>query len=273
MSDGRVTWPAERFYWSVIEASPWSRRGALPAGLRAVLEEDLPLPDDSVHAVCAPLDGGRLVVCAVGRSALSTVEPGARMLTPEQLPPWVEGPADPAALNLLVGEFEPRAARAERTRRHAAAIAALVLTTAFVAIGLSRRAEAWASSAQAAAAETDAALARAAPRTTADQLLMEVSRARRLADAAARIRPPADASRSLAALLRAWPTEVPSRPQSLLVSEGAATVSVTVTGDAAPFLSALKPPRGWSMDEPRLNTADNLTRLTLQLRPTAGDRP
>jgi hypothetical protein len=55
-----------------------------------------------------------------------------------------------------------------------------------------------------------------------------------------------------------------------VVSEAGATVSVSVEGDPTPFLKAMKPPPGWGMDEPRLNSADKLTRLTLQLRPAIG---
>jgi hypothetical protein len=96
---------------------------------------------------------------------------------------------------------------------------------------------------------------------------MDVMRAKRLADAASQLRPPPDAAVALGAVLRAWPSGVSSKPQSLLVSESGATVSVTVQGDATPFLRAMKPPAGWTQDEPRLNSADSLTRLTLQLRP------
>ena len=51
------------------------------------------------------------------------------------------------------------------------------------------------------------------------------------------------------------------------MTEAGASVSVTVEGNAAPFLSALKPPPGWAMDEPHLSSVDALTRLTLHLSP------
>src|SRR5207253_2807129 len=99
---------------------------------------------------------------------------------------------------------------------------------------------------------------------------LELSRTRRLAESAARIIPPADAALSLESLLRAWPSSVSSKPQSLAVTESSSTISVSVEGDPTPFLKGLKPPPGWSMDEPRLNASESLTRLTLQLHPRLG---
>jgi hypothetical protein len=62
-------------------------------------------------------------------------------------------------------------------------------------------------------------------------------------------------------------SELRSANTTVAVSGSSASVSGSVEGDPAPFLKALRPPAGWTMDEPRLNRADAVTRLTMQLRP------
>jgi hypothetical protein len=262
-----VAWPAERFYWSVLEAPQWKRRGPLPEGLKVFLEEDVPVSAEGLHAVCAPMGDGRVLVCAADADSLASLEPGTITLVPETLPDFAGGALAPSALNLLVGAFEPRAVRRGRNRRQLAAAAAVLVTAGLAAVGFSRRAAVWEQASHDASAATDQVLATALPGATPESLAMDVMRAKRLAEAASQLRPPPDAALALGAVLRAWPSGVSSKPQSLLVSESGATVSVTVQGDATPFLKAMKPPAGWTQDEPRLNSADSLTRLTLQLRP------
>jgi hypothetical protein len=70
----------------------------------------------------------------------------------------------------------------------------------------------------------------------------------------------------LAELLNAWPGQVASRPQSLSLAPGAVSISVVLDDDATPFLRVFTPPTGWSVDEPRINSADSKVRLHLQLR-------
>jgi hypothetical protein len=151
---------------------------------------------------------------------------------------------------------------------HLISAAALVALAVLAMIGLVRRAAMWDRVANEAQAARGEVITQTLPGGTSDSLAMEVARLRRLAEASGRVKPAPDAAFALGSLLRAWPAAVSSKPQSLVVSEAGATVSVSVEGDATPFLKAMKPPQGWTMDEPRLNSADTVTRLTLQLRPT-----
>lgn len=262
-----VRWPPERFYWSVLHAPQWRRSGTLPPGLRAELEGDLPVPAESVHAVGVPISEGRLLVCAADAASLGEAPHETLVLTPESVPEFAVGGGrlpDPSALNLLVGAHEPRALSRARRSRHSFAMATVLLLAGLITVGLVRRATVW----DTAAADASAALGSIQPDIAPEVLAQEVARLERLRASSERIRPPADAAVTLASLLRTWPASVPSRPQTLAVTESGVSVSVALDGDATAFLKAMTPPAGWTMDEPRLNAADKITRLTLQMRPS-----
>lgn len=267
----RPTWPGDRFYWTVLDAPGLRRAGELPLGLLPLLQDDLPVELDTLHAVGVPLAEGRLAVCAAERSELATLPTGALSLTPEYLPAFLDGEGvAPERFNLLVGPFEPRPLRVARVKRHALAAGVVLLCGLLLAVGLHRRASHWrelAGDAYAAARELAQTIG---PTGKPEELATEAARVRATREVLAKAAPPPNASVSLAALLRAWPANAPSKPQSLSVSPTAVVVSVSIEGDPAAFLKAFTPPAGWAMDEPRLNSADNVTRLSLQLRPARG---
>lgn len=260
-----ATWPAERFYWTVLDAPGWKHAGELPAGLVSVLEDDIPKSEGDLHAVCVPMPGGRLAVCAADRAALAELAPTTLALTPQAVPPFVE--CDPGLFNLLAGAFEPLPLRKARLRRHALAAATILLCGVLVAAGLYRRASRWDALATSARATSTQLAAAHSPTGKPDDLATEAARLRASREVIASTAQPPDAALVLAATLQAWPARVPSKPQSIAVGPTGVTISVSLEGDAAPFLRSFTPPAGWSLDEPRLNAADKLTRLTLHMRP------
>ncbi|MFN7021600.1 MAG: hypothetical protein ACK4WH_09770 [Phycisphaerales bacterium] len=267
----RLTWPAERFYWTVLDAPGLRQAGELPMGLLMLFQEDLPVELDTLHAVGVPLADGRVAVCAAERSELAAIPADCLSLMPESVPAFIGGEGvAPAHFNLLIGSFEPRPIRMDRMERHAFAAGAVLLCGLLLAVGLHRRASHWrdlAGSANAAVRH----LARTAGQTGRPvDLTAEAARLRGTREALAKAAPPPDAALSLAAVLRAWPASAPSRPQSISVSPTAVAVSVSIEGDPAAFLKAFAPPAGWTLDEPRLNTADKVTRLSFQLRSVGG---
>jgi hypothetical protein len=269
----RLRWPMDRFFWAVLDAPGLRHEGELPVGVLPLLQEDLPVDVDTLHAVVVPLADGRLAVCAADRSELTSVPVDCLSLTPESLPPFLDGEdASPERFNLLVGSFEPRPIRVDRIKRHAFAAAAVLVCCLLLAIGLHRRASHWRELAGSAVAGAGQLATTLGPTGRPEDLVAEAARVRVMREVLAKAAPPPDASVSLAALLRAWPASAPSKPQSLSVSPTAASVSVSIEGDPAAFLKAFTPPAGWAMDEPRLNTADNVTRLSLQLRLAGGTK-
>lgn len=128
MSAGpHVTWPPERFYWALVDAPGWRRPGPVPDGLRQAAADELPVPADDLFVVCAPAREGTVLVCAAPRAALASVDAAAVALTPAALPEFAHATCDPATLNILVGEFEPRAVRRARSRTRALIAASIAL--------------------------------------------------------------------------------------------------------------------------------------------------
>jgi hypothetical protein len=292
-TEATAVWPSERFYWALLAAPPGVRlRGGweLPPGLRGDLGEQLPVPLDEVHTVCTITTDG-VLACSAVRSELAGLPVTTLGLMPSQLPAGVEARAGGgvAALNLLRGEFEPRSERARRGRRHLAGLAATALVAALVTVGFARRAAYWEAARVDAATSADALLKKVLPPgggMPPQALAGEVYRLQQASLATAKIKPPPDAAVALATLLSSWPTSVPSKPQSISVTESGITVSVLLEpgvkgGNAAgdrtrDFLAAFTPPPGWTMLEPRLTGGADFTRVVIDLTPvppTTGGTP
>ncbi len=261
-----LRWPPERFYWAVLDAPGVRSAGALPPGLLPLLEEHIPIPLDDLHAVAAPLDTARLLVCAAARKDLDDIEAGASALTPSRIPPEIADSADPSQLNLLVGDYEPRGVRRARLQAHALSAAMVLLCAGLVTLGLVRRAAHYDEVASIARATAATAATATLHDPSSHFALREMQTVRDNLKRAAGVAPPADAAPALAALLAAWPADVPSTPQTITATADELSVSVAVAGDPAAFLAAMEPPMGWTMDQPRLNAAGEVTRIVIRLR-------
>jgi hypothetical protein len=254
-----VTWPPERFYWALVENAPWRGTGPLPPGLLSLAEDELPVSADELHAVGIPVDSG-VLVCAVPKDHLAAIDDSVLSLRPSTTPAGVQ--ADCTQLNLLVGDCEPRRLRRARLGRHAVGATTLLLCGLLVSTGLARRAAHWAHDAELAEKAWTTSATAQAPAAAPATVVMDLQRIAGRLESAAAVEPPADAALMLASLLEHWPAQVASKPQSITVRVGTVTVSVLVA-DAPAFLTAIEPPEGWTMDQPMLNIAGDLTRLSL----------
>lgn len=264
--DRHLSLPPEKLCWAVLNAPGWSRHGALPPGLRAALTDELPM-SEPLHAVGVPLRDSTILVCAATVASIRALDGDTLTLTPSTLPAFaasLPGAPDPAALNLLVGEFEPHAYRRVRWRGHAMAAATVLLCAALVALGLGRRSNAWRAEATQARNAESALLRTALPE--GEDPTIALANLRRAAAAAARPSSTPDAATDLAAVLAGWPVSASCVTHSIAVGSDGASVSVALDNDPAEFLRALRPPPGWTLDEPRLNAAGDSTRVSLRLR-------
>lgn len=173
------------------------------------------------------------------------------------------------SLNLLVGKCKPARVERTRVRSHLCLAATVAAVSVLAALGMSRRAMLERETAAMARRLLGESLASRGP-DNADSLMMEVARLRRVVRENARLDRPADASLTLEAVLRAWPTSCAARTQSISVGPGGATIVASVEGEASEFIGSFRPFKGWVMDEPRLNRVDGTTRLTLHLRRAEG---
>lgn len=267
-------WPAERFYWALLDAPGMKefKPGPLPPGLMHDLADEVPVSTDDLHAVAA-LHEGKLLVCAALRAELGALPVATTKLTPAELPSFGTSPASLDSLNLLVGEFEPASQRASRSRRHLLGLTTVALLAALLFIGFTRRAAHDHAIATQLRTTTDRAVAKVLPiGMPAEAIASEVARLKQASQATTQAAPAADAAVALAALLRSWPAAVPCKPQSIAVSESGMTISVLVEGEYAPFLSSFTAPPGWTILEPRVNSTggggggDEVVRIAIDLK-------
>jgi hypothetical protein len=259
MSDPHQRWPADRFFWSVLDAPGVRADKGLPAGLLPLLQEDLPVPVEDVHAVGAATPDGRLLVCAAKREELRELPPSTLALCPDDVPALVEPKIDASAFNLLVADLEPAPLRRERARRRTLLALTAAAVACLTALGLARRSESCTKAGQ------EARAASAAVTTNPITLHNELDRLRKAPRVEAKAITTPDAAVALAALLSAWPKELECQTESVSVGPATMTLSLTVAKDARPFLSALQPPEGWTLDEPRLTATSDGARLHLTL--------
>jgi hypothetical protein len=236
------------------------------------LADQVPLASDQLHAVCHPLAGGGLLVCALPLAELDAIDGAAAALYPDAIPDELaDGTVGPAGLNLLVGRYEPLPIRRARARSWAVAGALVLALLGLVMIGAWRRAAHDHLAARQARAAGDALLAAVGlPNSSPKQLQVEVDRLRLLAGVDLDQKRPRDAAAGLQALLSAWPASTAASPQSINIGQDGALLAVLVPGDdAGDFIKALHPPPGWRLEEPSLVKVDTQTRVNLRMRPEA----
>jgi hypothetical protein len=259
----QVCWPAERFYWAVIDSQGWRKAGPIPVGLLSFVAEALPVPVEQVHAVGLPLADTRLLVCAAPRADVEALNPDVLGLAPESMPDFARE-VEASVVQLLVGEFEPRPIRRAINRRNTMAILTVIACTALTCIGLERRARVWIEQVEEREAAEAQMMAAVLPGLSPELLGLELQRVQEREESD-ELKPSKDASLAAMAFLKAWPSQVPSKPQGLSVSPQSVSVAVVVDSDPADFLRALSPPAGWRLEEPRINSTGNAWRLNLTL--------
>ncbi len=277
-----LTWPPERFFWGTLDAPGIRRPGVLPSAMALTFADVVPVPIEDLHAVMAPIgdtegtDPGRVVVCAARRADLEPLLATARSLTPASLPRFIEQGgtgSQTLPLNLLVDGFEPIASRQRRHRLISRAAMLWIALMTIAIVGLVRRSSLSNEHAQSYRAARDKAVEAALPGGTAMDLRDAVERFERQVAARRAADRPTDISDVLAAFLRAWPLDAggEARPeiQSIALNERRMALSVLVKGDPSPLLARLKAPDDWTLNEPRLTSVGDATRLSLELVPVA----
>jgi hypothetical protein len=280
-SSFHVRWPCERFYWSILDTS------LIPAGekatderLRYLLEPDLPIPLDDVHAVFVRVSGipSRVVTCAVSKEILRRDVP-ARSLTlgPSDAPAFVRDAVgkgfDSARLNVLVGEFEPVAVRLWRQLTTFAALAFVALAFALTIVGIERRVVAARDDGENFRSRHDSLVTSALgppppgnvlpPELRLAAELRALHQTRHQSDA---VPSSVDAADRLVDLLSHWPHDVPTRTESIVVSDTAIHVRGLVSeNDAAQRLvTATSALAGLRMSFPSVQAAPDGVRFGLE---------
>lgn len=286
-------WPVEKFYWSIVECP--GRVVHLSGTLLLLMEDDLPIESEHLHAVGVRLDDRRVLACAASREELSALDPSIVTLTPTSIPQGVPGgdSVDPGLLNLLIDDFEPLPLRHERRTRTQILLGTLMLLSLVAAVGLWRRAAAWNNAARAmdthaqqlltsTAAGAQQVLSSAASESLLDSELQRLRQTRWGSGSTSGNTPATDATEALAGYLSLWPHDprhakvrtdfLSVTPASIALSlrmvrgEDANESELSSPTEPTAFIAKLPRPAGWIMDEPRLTARDGNASLAIQLR-------
>lgn len=280
-------WPAERFYWAVIDGSLARGRGRRRRVALDYLTEDLlPVPVEELHVTYVACEGTSLVACAATREQLrEAIARGALGVQPADAPEFLRERLKTLArgleeLELLSAEFEPPRLRAARRRVGATLACVCCLGLLVVGVGSHRRAVAARQAIDELNRQRDAMIAAILlpdPTATLPPQLRLVAEVRRLeqAHAAAPAVLRRDAAIDLAAVVARWPRGKDLSLDAVNVADDSVTMRGTApsSADAQPLAEALAGLPGWSLDQPQFRSnADDVT-FTVVLRRTKETRP
>ena len=140
----QLRWPAERFYWAILNTS------SMPVTVRSRRERlgylfENVLPGVAIEEVQTayqrlPGDAKRFLACGLPKSVLEDqVDRSAVSLTPDSAPGFLEDPIDLTQLNLLSGSFLPQPIRRLRRRWLLHVCLLFTLSISLLIVGLERR--------------------------------------------------------------------------------------------------------------------------------------
>ena len=283
-----LRWPAEGFYWAVLDGSVLSSAGRtgrtrLSLRLGHLFESVLPgLAIEEIHAVYRPLPavgaGRRYLACGVPRAVLEhEVPPQAVTLTPDSLPSFVDDEVDPADFNLLTGLFLPKAARSLKRRwlMHVALV--LIACASLIVLGIKRRVHA----AQDQIASIGTAKARVLQQVIGPsavgsgrssqppelRLTAELRRLQQTRSADVGVSEVVDGSAVLNNLLVLWPNDLHAQTESLSISPGSINIRARVPtmADAQRLADAFVPLKGWRLKQPQTESRRDHVAAILRL--------
>ena len=282
----RLRWPAERFYWAVLDASALSgatmRPGLFSRQLGYLFEGVLPgMTIEQVHAVYQPLPGGdgqrQYLACGLARDVIeNTVAAEALTLSPASVPSFVGADVEPDGFNLLTGSFLPAAIRALQRRWLLSLGVIGAICVALLVVGLELRVRATRVQIDRVSAARDAAFVEALgsqalasgvlpPELRLITELRLLSQTRQADPALVDV---ADGSRTLAALLAQWPADVRTATESISIAPDSITIraQVPTMADAQRLADALRDLVGWQLVQPQSEARRDHVIVTLHLK-------
>ncbi len=288
-----LRWPAERFYWAVLDASALTgatmRPGHFGRQLGYLFEGVLPgMTIEQVHAVYQPLPSGggerRYLACGLARDVIQdTVAAEALTLSPASLPSFVGADVEPDAFNLLTGSFLPAAVRALQRRWLLSLGVIAAICVALLVVGIELRVGAIQAQIDQVAAARDAALVEAlGPQALAAATLppeLRLTTELRLLSQTRQADPAVvdvtDASRTLAALLARWPADVRTATESISIAPDSITIvaQVPAMADAQRLADAMGDLSGWQLVQPQSEARRDHVMVTLHLRAAPVTKP
>ena len=278
-SDHHVQWPAERFYWAVLDASVLPRGRRRREQLGFLFEPWVPQPLDELHAVYEALGDGRYLACAVDRAELEQLEANIETLTPSALPPFVDDKLEPCRLNLLTGQFTPPPVRRLERRWAQAAVMIVLVLVLLVTVGLGRRAGAVERREQLISAQEEdvyrVVLGQAMGVLPLPlQLEAKLRSLRQTRTPKLQGLEPFDAALVLGELLERWPDVLAVETDSIHITPDSIHLQCTLksTAQVQQLASAVGELPGWKLLQPTIRSQLDTVRATVQLQREGGSR-
>lgn len=282
-SPENIIWPADRFYWALLDTSVlpkrlWTRQPRTEQ-LGYLFEPFLPIPIDEVHPQYARVDEHQYIACGLAHSTLKGSPLDAALtLGPESLPdcmPLIDS-VDPKSINLLVGSYEPPSVI--KLKRHCATLLTVVVClTALIFIGgtLARTQALRTATVQANdqrrsiyEQQLDAKSLGATNQPASVQLTAELRRLKQTRSTDhALTDEQSDASLTLQSLLAGWPSEHRIRTESISIAPNSITMvgSLPSNAEAQGFIASFMTPKGWTARQPQIQAVRDDVRLTWRL--------
>ncbi len=286
MSERHVRWPAERFYWALLDGGLLPRGGRRRRQLGYLFERFLPgVAIEEVQAVYCAVPGARNRFLACGAPADKLREAlvhGALTLAPQSLPAFVHEPLDPAALNLLTGALLPEAVRRLRSRAAFMAAAVVIGCCLLLIVGLERRKGAVEAHATGVLAAQTAIIERALgpgasgagtqpPQVRLVAALRQLEQTRREDPVATGL---LDCSVVMSGFLKHWPADLHVTTESIVVAPDSINVRAIVAtmADAQLLADALGRLSSWRLLQPQSEARKDDVVVSLRLQPGGGPR-
>lgn len=267
--------PPEELYFAVLDA-PVSNGRSRSTELDYAFEAALPADLSEFHTRYLLLPDGRVLAVGIDKKTAAELGTNHHAATPAAWPDWIDQKLpDPASVNLLTGNAEPRTVRNERSRLAArmAVLATVVSLTA--SIGLERRIRIDNDRSSLLRADSRelirSALGESANRSSQPLSAVLVSELRRLRTTRGQTQDQ-DESRSradaaLAEVLSAWPLDAFPKTESIVIAERSIELAILVTDskEAQRFVTAMADIDGLLLATTSSSQESGGTRLSIRL--------
>lgn len=279
-----LRWPAERFYWAILDTSSMpvtvrNRRARLGYLFESVLPD---VTIEQVQTVYQALPGGtnHVLACGLPKNMLiDDVDPSAVTLTPNSAPSFLETTIDLTQLNLLRDSFLPQPIR--RLRRRWLLHAGLIFTlcAALLIVGLERRTTLQRRAIidlttardtiirQVLGSDTAIPGAEALPGAAGElRLIAQRRRLQQTRSDDLPISQVGNASAILARLLALWPQDLHAQTQSISITSSSITLraSVPTMTDAQRLADAFSSLNLWRLQQPQSEARRDRVDVTLR---------
>jgi len=272
-----IRWPADRFYWAIVDRVPAGVHGrgrARDEAVRFLFEHVTPVPVDDLAIAVQKIghgNDGPWLVCGVERVRLAeSVTPATVSLTPAEIPAFLSkaGHVNPKSLNVLTGADAPPAVQRVVRSTQQICMIGLILGAGLLAVGLELRTAHLRSLRDEMSAAREQIIETvfgdtASPLPPELRLTAEI---RALDRAPVTVRD-TDAARTMEGMFEHWPDQRSIRVYGLTVTSQMIAIEAQCDNvqSAQDLVTSLRGMPGWRAESPSIQNREDGTRLMLTM--------